>query len=125
MKSKKGLTLIELIVSLAIAGIIAISMLSLFNTSIINIIRAGDRTEEVYKKKEDIDKTVTFVPSDSTTEVDVESLEISVKLPGVVTHETVKGTLLTNSDENLDEDFTNRFNIKIKTFIPDKIENTP
>lgn len=41
---RNGYTLVELIVSLAIIGIIAISMLNLFGTGLLNITRAGKRT---------------------------------------------------------------------------------
>lgn len=44
MKKRKGLTLIELVLSLAIIGMIAVSMLNLFGTSLLNISRAGNRT---------------------------------------------------------------------------------
>lgn len=44
MKKRKGLTLVELIISLAIIGMIAVSMLHIFGTGLLNIIRAGNRT---------------------------------------------------------------------------------
>lgn len=43
-KKRRGLTLIELVVSLAIIGIIAVTMLSIFGTGLLNITRAGNRT---------------------------------------------------------------------------------
>lgn len=39
----KGFTLIEVIVSLAIIGIIAVGMLTIFNTGLVNIVSAGER----------------------------------------------------------------------------------
>lgn len=42
--NKKGFTLIEVIVSLAVIGIIAVAMLTIFNTGLINIVSAGERS---------------------------------------------------------------------------------
>lgn len=44
VKLSNGFTLIEVIVSLAIIAIIAVSMLSLFSTGLLNISRSGSRT---------------------------------------------------------------------------------
>ena len=44
MKKREGFTLIELIVSLALIGIIAVSMFNAFDTGLFNIVRAGNRT---------------------------------------------------------------------------------
>lgn len=54
MKVKDGFTLIEVIVSIAIMGIVAISMLTVFNAGLVNIIRAGNRTEAVYDAEADL-----------------------------------------------------------------------
>lgn len=69
MKYKKGFTLIEVIVSLAIIGIISINILSIFNNGIINIVRAGKRTEIVSKAEYNLNYNYTVV---SPKEVKVE-----------------------------------------------------
>jgi len=43
-RNNNGFTLVEVILSLAIIAIIAVSMLSLFGTGLLNITRAGNRT---------------------------------------------------------------------------------
>lgn len=43
-RKKNGLTLIELIVSMAIISVITVSMLNIFGTGLLNISRAGNRT---------------------------------------------------------------------------------
>lgn len=48
MKIRKGFTLIELIVSIALIGIVAVSLLSAFDASLFNISRAGVRTINTY-----------------------------------------------------------------------------
>jgi prepilin-type N-terminal cleavage/methylation domain-containing protein len=47
MENKKGFTLIELIVPIAIFGLITVTLISVFSNSFINIVRAGKRTEVV------------------------------------------------------------------------------
>lgn len=44
MKNREGLTLVELLVSLAIVSIIVVSLLNMFGTGLFNIVRAGNRT---------------------------------------------------------------------------------
>lgn len=44
MKSRKGMTLIEVVVSLAIIGLVATTMLGVFNTGLINIVKSGLKT---------------------------------------------------------------------------------
>ena len=47
MKKNKGFTIIEIIVSLAIIGILAVVFMSVFSTGLVNIVRAGVRTKAV------------------------------------------------------------------------------
>lgn len=63
MKNNKGLTLIEIIVSLAIIGIIAVVFFSLFNTSLVNIVRAGIRTKAVGVAVDDFNDSPEIISS--------------------------------------------------------------
>lgn len=58
MKKRKGLTLIETILSLAILGIIGVFILTVFGFSLNNIRRAGKRTEDVFQLGDEIDKII-------------------------------------------------------------------
>jgi prepilin-type N-terminal cleavage/methylation domain-containing protein len=58
MKKRIGLTLIEVIVSIAIIGIIAMSSLTIFDSGLRNIARAGSRTETVLEVKDGIDSLI-------------------------------------------------------------------
>ena len=51
----KGFTLIEVIISVAILGIITLMTLSLFSTTFLNIVRFGDLTEVVVENQETIE----------------------------------------------------------------------
>lgn len=55
-KRKKGFTLIELIVSIAILGIMAVAFLTMFFNGYTNIISAGNRTRAVKVAETLIDK---------------------------------------------------------------------
>lgn len=58
----KGFTLIEVIISVAILGIITLMTLSLFSTTFLNIVRFGDVTEVVVENQE----TIEHLLSDET-----------------------------------------------------------
>jgi prepilin-type N-terminal cleavage/methylation domain-containing protein len=88
MKSRKGFTLIELIVSIAIFGLIGVSMFPAFNTALRNIVNSGNRTDAVGVAFEDIingTHVETFVfevqlPNDLNTgseKIDVEGNKIT------------------------------------------------
>jgi prepilin-type N-terminal cleavage/methylation domain-containing protein len=47
VENNKGFTLIELIISIAILGLVAVTFLSIFNMGLTNIKKAGDRTSAV------------------------------------------------------------------------------
>lgn len=69
---RKGFTLIELIISLAIIGLIAVSMLPILSTGLRNIVLAGNRTEAVSLAHDNIYNDSTLV-----------NFNISVNLPTI------------------------------------------
>lgn len=54
----KGLTLIEVIISVAILGILALAFLNIFSNNATNIFSAGDKTENIYEAQKKIDNTI-------------------------------------------------------------------
>lgn len=108
MKNNKGLTLIEVVLTITIIGIIAISILSIFNTGLVNIVRAGIRTENVLNIQKDIDDAI----KNKSGTVG----EVIVSIPGVTDKDgldkpvVVPGKLIViPSDDN---------SIQITTFVP-------
>ena len=83
MENNKGFTLIELIISIAILGLVAVTFLSIFNMGLINIKKAGDRTSavEVAEKNlynndldnvpEEFNVTVTLPNSNNKPKIEV------------------------------------------------------
>lgn len=59
---RKGITLIEIIISIALVGVILVSMLSIFDTGLFNIKRAGDRTSIVVEVKSQVDNILSGGP---------------------------------------------------------------
>jgi prepilin-type N-terminal cleavage/methylation domain-containing protein len=60
MKSEKGLTLIEIIITMAIIAIIAVAVLSIFSTTFIQIVRAGNFTDATFKTQGEVEKLLTI-----------------------------------------------------------------
>lgn len=74
-QKKKGMTLIEVIISMAIIGIIAISMLSMFTSAFVFITRAGNTSEALFQAHKQIE-TILTQNSAAVTPTDIE-LEFS------------------------------------------------
>lgn len=58
IKIKKGFTLIELIVSIALLAIISISFLAMFLNGITGIINAGKKSTNHYNAQDEIEKNI-------------------------------------------------------------------
>ncbi len=67
MKKQKGLTLIELLVSLALIGILAVTFLPMFSAGFANIVRAGLRTKAVNIAEADMINQEEIAATDSYT----------------------------------------------------------
>ena len=64
MKNEKGMTLIEIIIAIAIIGMIAISLLALYSTAFAFIMRAGDTTDAAFRTHAQIETTLRLKDSD-------------------------------------------------------------
>lgn len=106
----QGYTLIETIISIAIIGIIAISILAIFNSGLINITKAGNRTKAVSIAED------TFL---NDGEIIDESIEIEVQLPNVddMSNYKIKGKVI-KGEVILNSGFKNETKVEIKAFVP-------
>lgn len=102
MKNKKGFTLIEVILSIALIALIAVTILGIFGTGVRNIVRAGNRTEAVFQEQESIDSTINSYDS-----IEGEDTVLEIDFDGKFTVD-VEGKIATSSENN----------IILKTFVP-------
>lgn len=96
MKKRQGLTLIEVILSLAIIGIILVVTLNIFGMGIKNIASAGDRTDHVLDAQTVIDQIINppknlgkldnyeVVVKDTTKIVKIDGNDASIDVPGQI-----------------------------------------
>ena len=105
MESRRGLTFIEVIISLAILGIVVIVFLTIFNVGNKNILRAGKTTEEILSIQEKIDKR--------TKNDNYGNRIVKVTIPNVVLNKEIKGRMINVKGDN---------KIEITTFVPNTVE---
>lgn len=91
--NKKGFTLVEVILSLAIVGIIAVAILPIFNIGLKNILISGNRTEAVARARDNIYDDAVL--SEFTIEVKLPS----VLQAGVTENVEVQGNVISSSAE--------------------------
>jgi prepilin-type N-terminal cleavage/methylation domain-containing protein len=69
LKSNKGFTLVELIVSMAILSIIIVAFLSMFNFSFLTIVNSGKRTDAAFNAQTIIDDLYAQSSLDDVSDV--------------------------------------------------------
>lgn len=108
MKTRKGLTLLEIIISIAILGIVTISALSIFDAGLVNVKRARTTMNNTNYVSSELDLMI----SDYNL-IDGKSLTVEVTLPGSI-YRNVEGEILesNNTDENGNT-------LEIEAFIPE------
>lgn len=100
-----GMTLIEVIVSLAIFGIIAVAFLNVFVSGFLGVISSGKRTEVGYLAQQAVEETIN--------EIDIGSDKVTIVFSGGPTLE-VEGNTIVQEVNNGKESIT------ITTFIPNR-----
>lgn len=110
MKRIKGMTLVEVIISLALLGILSIVFINAFTMSFTQIIRSGHRTDAVGKAQAFFYSSPAIVSTDS--------IQITLQLPGATTKEVsvvgsyAMGTVILNSGTS------NEVKVDVLTFVP-------
>lgn len=108
MKNRKALTLIEVVLSIALINLIAVTFLGMFNMGNKFIFKAGNKTQSINEIKRKIDNKIREAEKESN-----ESDEIKVTIPGVIEYYPVEGRMIEIKDGKDP-------NMKITTFIPNK-----
>lgn len=91
-KRTKGVTLIELIISIAIIGIMMVSFSSIFIGGFTSIIKSGKRSEHGMESQKQIEQLMSTRPSisDDNTELEIKFHDnTSIKVTGQETQVTV------------------------------------
>lgn len=105
IKNVRGFTLIEVIVSVAIIGIIATSVLTLLGYSLKSVIISDNRTDNILDIEEEIDMKIEDYKNEGTR-------VIKVKIPNLSIEKEIKGDVLEKQYKDT--------KIKIQTFIPNE-----
>lgn len=98
--NKKGMTLVEVILSIAIIGVISVSFLTIFTSGFNMISLAGNRSAAIFNNHAEIEASLNVLGSSTTT-----TLELILS-DGVVIH--VQGELEEYTQEigNISSDIT-------------------
>lgn len=85
----KGFTLIEIILALAIIGIISIPVFTTFNSALSNVVKAGNRTQAIEEAKYKLEMEPDETPIPGGINVSIEMESDSPKVVSVNVNEVV------------------------------------
>jgi prepilin-type N-terminal cleavage/methylation domain-containing protein len=114
LKNKKGMTLIEIIVAIAILGIISVSFFAMFTTGFKGIINAGKYSKAEYVAQKAMENRVAGVAVAGVTNITantVNSVALSINF-GILSPITVNGKI------ELIEYNDGEKKINLATFVP-------
>ena len=108
--NRKGLTLVEIIISMAIIGIVAMVFLSVFSSSFVNIVRAGVRTKAVAAAANEFHGDPSVVRH--------ETIEVELPLPsGSTTIIDINGSIA-RGNVVVNEGSISNLEVQIEAFVP-------
>lgn len=116
-KGKKGFTLIELIISIAIISILLIALLTSFTGSFKQVFSNGSRTKSVFEAQNKIDNIINDVSiSSGDSQASVQAYSIQIKLYSKdgtknITSGTINGNMIK-------VDMKDKNEVTLSTFIP-------
>lgn len=114
VKSKKGMTLIEVILSIAILGIIAVMTLTVFSTGILIAINAGDNTLSTGNAVAKVNRDIVVKDAATTGPT-----QVTVTFPGWHSVLVTGSAIVTQSDNSTKTSST------MKAFVPVQVKVNP
>ena len=108
MRKRKGFTLIEAIVTIAIIGILSISLFNIFSSGLNNIVRAGNRTKAIEGAKIDLYDNPDVLEETINVVIQLDSGDLDINVSG----SSIKGQGIINKDKR------NEVMVEIEVFIP-------
>ena len=112
--NKKGLTLVELILGIAIFGILSVGFLNVFFGSLLITTISGERTDTVANVSSEIEKKLSDHTYTSDTIPTVPS-QVTIKYNGGADQDIMDGELIQGTEVN-----ENGQTIEITAFIPEE-----
>ena len=109
MGNRKGFTIIELVLSIGIIGIIAVSFLSIFGTGFSNIVRAGVRTKAVNTAESEFHDNPEIINED---DIDIELPIVGGTVKHTISGSYAKGVINVNNGK------PTKFEVEIQAFVP-------
>lgn len=106
MKNKKGMTLIEIIIAIAIMGIITVSFLNIFASGYIGILSGGKHTKVAYDGQKQVENSIL-----NSTSSHPQTLNITFT-------DSASTQVETQGNAIVEEVIDGRYKIEVTTFIP-------
>ncbi|WP_416197891.1 MAG: hypothetical protein ACFWUA_10025 [Sporanaerobacter sp.] len=116
--NKKGFTLIEVILSISIIGILSVVLLSCLPNNYKNIISSGTRTKSVFNAQEKIDKAIKNISVvDGDSQLSKQSETINIKFSNsdrnIISTGPITGNIVTSNSND-------KKAVTIITFVPSR-----
>lgn len=115
----KGFTLIEIIVSIAIIGILLIGILTSFAGNYGQVLLNGSRTKSVFSAQNKIDDLINNInDSNGDPQVNVQAYDMQMKLYSSDGKECITSGIISGSIIKVE--INDKSKVTLSTFVPDK-----
>lgn len=115
----KGFTLIEIIVSIAIIGILLIGILTSFAGNYGQVLLNGSRTKNVFSAQNKIDDLINNISdSNGDPQVNVQAYDMQMKLYSNDGKESITSGIISGSIIKVQ--MNDKSKVTLSTFVPDK-----
>jgi prepilin-type N-terminal cleavage/methylation domain-containing protein len=118
-KRKRGFTLVELIISIAIIAILLVAMMTSFAGSFKQVFLNGSRTKSVFEAQSKIDNIIAEVNSVSgDSQVSVQAYDMQIKLYSTDGSKSITSGTISGNVINVNMNDKNK--VTLSTFVPNE-----